>query len=108
MLKNITLEVSLKPFKKTDSEYIEKVCREIFEDWRPLVRDAETVSVMMWSADGSELLDYAGELADAFEWCRFIGTANLPYLPEGVPEETSLHRYKRDYMKKPPQMTTKF
>ena len=45
MLKNITLEVSLKPFKKTDSEYIEKVCREIFEDWRPLVRDAETVSV---------------------------------------------------------------
>ena len=76
MLKNITLELSLKPFKQTDSEYIEKVCREIFEDWRPLVRDAETVSVMMWSADGSELLDYNGSLDDEFEWACYVGGAN--------------------------------
>ena len=30
--------------------------------------------------DGSELLDYAGNLNDPFEWCRFLGNANVPYL----------------------------
>jgi hypothetical protein len=32
MLKNITLEMSVKPFKKVDDEYVEKVCRQVFED----------------------------------------------------------------------------
>lgn len=29
----ITLEMSLKPFKKVDDEYIQKVCSQIFEHW---------------------------------------------------------------------------
>lgn len=105
MFKNITLEMSLKPFKQTDEAYIRGICRQIFEQWRPLLKNRECISVMLWVGDGSEILDYAGNLADPFEWCRFIGTANLPYLEEGAPRETSLHKRKQDYIPNAPQMT---
>lgn len=105
MFNNVTLELSLKPFKKTDEGYIRKICARIFEQWRPLLKNRSTVSVMLWVGDGSEILDYAGNLSDEFEWCRFVGTANLPYLKEGEPTETSLHKRKRDYMPNSPKMT---
>jgi len=82
-LKNITLEMSLKPFKKTDDEYIKKVCVKIFEQWRPLVNLADSVSVMLWTADGSEILDYHGKADEAFEWSYYAGNAN--------PEHTTWH-----------------
>lgn len=105
MFKNITLELSLKPFKKTDKEYIRSVCAQVFEQWRPLLKNRENVSVMLWVGDGSEILDYAGVMSDEFEWCRFIGTANLPYPDKDDPLETSLHVKKRDYIPNAPKMT---
>ena len=54
MYKQVTLEVSLKPFKQTTDEYINSVCQKIFRQWYPLLKDAETVSVMLWAADGKE------------------------------------------------------
>ena len=105
MFKNITLEISLKPFKKTDSEYIRGVVKKIFTQWAPLLKGRETISVMLWASDGSEILDYAGELSDEFEWARFIGTANLPYRTENEPKETSLHERKQDYIENAPVMT---
>ena len=57
MFRNVTLEISLKPFKETTNEYIRSVCRSVFEQWRPLIKKRETISIMMWSSDGSELLD---------------------------------------------------
>ena len=73
MYKNVTLEVSLKPFKNTEEAYIQNVCQRIFTQWHPLIKDCETVSVMLWTADGSEMLDYRGALEDSFEWCRYPG-----------------------------------
>ena len=105
MFENVTLEVSLKPFKKTDETYIRLVCRKIFEDWRPLLKGRKTVSLMLWTSDGSEILDYAGDLDDTFEWCRFLGTANLPMREADEPLETSLHQKKQDYMINAPTMT---
>ena len=105
MYKGITLEVSLKPFKRTDDEYIAKVVSEIYDGWRPLIQNRECISVLMWCSDGSEILDYKGELDESFEWARFIGTANQPYPDEDEPEETSLHEKRRDYMKDAPKMT---
>lgn len=107
MFNNVTLEISLKPFKKTSDEYIESVCRTMFEQWRPLIKNRPTVSVMLWSADGSELLDYKGELSEQFEWCRYIGLANFPLLEDGEPPETSLHVRKQLYIENPPVMTYK-
>lgn len=105
MFENITLELSLKPFKRTDDDYIRNVCKKIFEQWRPLLKNRETVSVMLWVGDGSEMLDYAGNPNDVFEWARFIGTANLPLLDESEPEYTSLHKRKQEYIKDAPVMT---
>ncbi len=105
MFENICLEMSLKPFKQTDIEYIRTVCAKIFEQWRALLKDRKSISITLWVGDGSEILDYAGNLEDEFEWARFIGTANLPHLEEGSPRETSLHTRKQDYMKNPPKMT---
>lgn len=104
MFKNITLEISLKPFKKTDSEYIKNICGSMLLQWRPLIKNRETISVMLWSADGSELLDYSGKPDDEFEWCRYVGNANLPLVGE-LPLETSLHERKQLYIENPPKMT---
>ena len=76
MIKNITLEVSLKPFKETTDSYIQNVCTGIFTSWRPLLKEADMISVMMWSADGSEILDYNKDLDATFEWAYFVGGAN--------------------------------
>lgn len=105
MFLSINLEMSLKPFKRTDSDYIRAVCAQIFDQWRPLLKNREEISVMLWVGDGSELLDYAGHMEDEFEWCRFVGTANLPQLGKDEPRETSLHKRRQDYMPNAPVMT---
>lgn len=105
MFNGVTLEVSLKPFKKTDPDSIREIAERIFTDWRPLIKDAKTISIMMWTSDGSEILDYDGNPDSTFEWCKFLGTANLPPLGDDEPKETSLHEKRQLYMENPPVMT---
>ena len=105
MFENITLEMSLKPFKQTDEEYIRNICARVFDQWRPLLKGRPSISIMLWVGDGSEILDYNGDLQEEFEWCRFFGTANLPLLGDDEPLETSLHTRKQNYIKNPPKMT---
>lgn len=106
-LKNITLEISLKPFKQTDDEYIDRVCRTAFEQWKNLTKSADCVSVMFWTGDGSELLDYDGYDDTPFEWAYMVGNANYsegrscPTDPEGL----ELHMHPRKYIENPPVMT---
>lgn len=106
-MKKLTLELSLKPFKKTTNEYIKKVLRTVFEDWKPLCSMAQSVAIMLWAADGSEILDYKGNLNDEFEWACYIGGANSR---EGKktdvdPNGTGLHSRSYLYIKNPPKMT---
>ena len=75
MFRNITLELSLKPFKKIDAASIQAVCAGVFEQWNALLKNRETVSVMLWVGDGSEILDYDGDLNKPMEWCHYIGSA---------------------------------
>lgn len=105
MFKTVNLEMSLKPFKKTDDEYIRNVCRNLFEQWRPLLKNRETVTVMLWTADGSEILDYAGNQNDKFEWRCYIGTANRELIGKDDDPDCSLHSKKHYYMDNPPVMT---
>ena len=105
MFNTITLEMSLKPFKKTDDEYIRNVCREVFEDWRPLLKNRDKISIMLWVADGSEILDYTGDIDKSFEWAYFIGNANKPLLGKDGPSYVNLHRWAQKYMENPPIMT---
>lgn len=105
-LKNITLEMSLKPFKQTDDVYIEAVCREAITQWLPLIRDTtEMVSVLLWTADGSEILTYQGDLDTPIEWARYIGAANPKWTVPGDPEKKAIHSRPYLYVENPPTIT---
>lgn len=99
---NITLEVSLKPFKKNDKTYIKEVAREIFTQWHSLLRHTDTVSVMLWTSDGSEILDYSGDLNQPLEWARYIGNPNTDHEVNSGPEDLSLHERAYYYIDNPP------
>ncbi len=105
-LKSVSLELSLKPFKKLDPEYIESVCRKVFHQWQGLTAEAKVIKILMWTSDGSELLDYNGDLSAVFEWDRFIGGANTRQNWDKVndPEGVGLHTRHYDYMTNPPVM----
>lgn len=106
MYDQITLEMSLKPFMKTDSAYIRQVVETVFDQWRPLIKGRRVISVMLWTADGSELLDYAGNLEDEFEWCKFIGGASNPLATEeDIKAGTYIHHRRYPYIDDPPVMT---
>ena len=105
MFENVTLEMSLKPFRRTDDEYIRAVAAHVFSSWRPLLKNRSSISILLWVGDGSEILDYAKDLDSEFEWARFLGTANLEHLGDDDPPETSLHQKKQDYIPNAPKMT---
>jgi len=107
MFEKITLEMSLKPFKKTDSEYISSVCTRVWNQWQPLIKDAKIISIMFWTADGSELLDYRGNLSDTFEWCYMVGGANNREKDHSHidPDQLGLHSTNYKYIENPPVMT---
>ncbi|MCU7694780.1 hypothetical protein ACFSPU_04630 [Haoranjiania flava] len=104
---NITLEVSLKPFKKNDKAYIEKTAAEMFMQWHSLLRHADTISVMLWTADGSEILDYSGKLSQPLEWAKYIGNPNTEHEIGSGPKELSLHERAYLYIENPPNFTYK-
>ena len=104
MFRSVTLEMSLKPFQQTDSASIEQVCRQVFEQWHPLIKNREVISIMLWVGDGSEMIDYTGDLDKEFEWAYYVGTANLPDADPSAPE-TSLHERRQLYTENPPKIT---
>ena len=106
MFQNVQLEMSLKPFRTFDDETIRRVCRAVFEQWRPLAKDAPTVSIMLWTADGSEILDYKGNLDEPFEWCYYVGGGDHKGVPTSKdPEAVSLNCSHYWYMDNPPTVT---
>lgn len=104
---NITLEASLKPFKKNDKEDIRRVAEEIFTQWSSLLRHADTISIMLWTSDGSEILDYTGNLNQPLEWSKYIGNPNTEHAIGSGPKELSLHERAYYYMENPPNYTFK-
>ena len=105
MFHTVNLEMSIKPFYRTDEDSIRAVCRQVFTQWRPLIKGRKTISVMLWTADGSEILDYDGNPETPFEWCCYLGTANRELLGSEECRDISLHDKKQWYRKNPPVMT---
>ncbi|MGK6350893.1 hypothetical protein [Parapedobacter sp. DT-150] len=99
------LEVSLKPFKRNDPAYIRAVATEMFTQWHSLLRHTDTVAVMLWTSDGSEILDYSGELTQRLEWARYIGNPNTEHEVDSGPDSLSLHERAVLYMEDPPEFT---
>jgi hypothetical protein len=104
--KNVTLEMSLKPFKRNEPDYIRGICREVFTQWAALIRHADQVSVMLWTADGSEILDYRGDPNQRLEWARYLGNPNTGHPVGSQPEAPlSIHQRAFLYMENPPEFT---
>jgi hypothetical protein len=105
-IKNVTLEMSLKPFKQMDEAYITSICEKLFDQWSALTRHADRVSVLLWTADGSEILEYGGSLEDEIEWARYVGGATRKIkLNPNDPEQIGLHSRPYLYMDHPPVIT---
>ena len=77
-LKNVTLELSSKPFRDESEETMYTVCGKMFSQWKLLTDSADRVSVLLWIADGSEILEYSGNMDQTFEWAYWLGAANRP------------------------------
>jgi len=102
----VTFETSLKPFHDLRPEAVRATCEHIFRQWDPLIRHTGGCAVMLWSADGSEILDYRGRMDDRIEWSRYIGVANpIPQARASDPRRESIHSRPWHYMDDPPQMT---
>lgn len=102
---DIHLEMSLKPFKVNNRDSIDQVCRNVFIQWAPLLRHADTISVMLWTADGSEILNYTGDDNQRLEWSQYVGNPNTDHEVNSGPKELSLHQRAYDYIQNPPQYT---
>ena len=76
LLQRVTLEMSLKPFLSLEPAAVERVCGEAIRQWLPLIGMSSTVSVLLWVADGSEILVWDGNLEKELEWAKYIGFAN--------------------------------
>lgn len=93
-VRNVTLEISAKALvggrasASARSESPRSVAaayaaaRAALRQWRPLADRASQVSVLLWTSDGSELLDWSGDFADTFEWACWCGCANHHPRPE--------------------------
>ena len=100
----VCLELSLKPFYDLAEDRIEKTCYELFDGWRELLRYASSCAVLLWTSDGSEILEYRG-LDEEFEWCRYIGIGNPLKDPEKNGYDTKrLHVRPILYRENPPIM----
>lgn len=105
-IRNVVLEVSLKPFARTDERSLRATATELFGQWQALTRWADQISVMLWTGDGSELLDFSGDMDAPFDWARYIGHANKPFADQKVdPRTQRIHEVKYLYMENPPVMT---
>ncbi|MGF7143941.1 hypothetical protein HNQ56_002371 [Anaerotaenia torta] len=105
--KNITLEISLKPFYSLEEEAIKEVCTRFFRQWNDLLEDAAMVSVLLWTSDGSEILEYTGDTEEKFEWARYIGGANprMDWDRENDPKRINLHAIYYPYRENPIEPT---
>ncbi|MBZ0303867.1 MAG: hypothetical protein K8J31_29285, partial [Anaerolineae bacterium] len=105
-IKNVSLEMSLKPFYQTDDAFVDQVIEKLFDQWYALTKYADRTSVLLWTADGSEILDYRGSLDDEIEWARYVGGATRKIkLNPHDPDQTGLHSRPYLYMEDPPVIT---
>ncbi|GAA3413724.1 hypothetical protein GCM10020370_71180 [Paenibacillus hodogayensis] len=74
----------MKPFRSMDPAHIDEVCSEAFRQWLPLIREGETCSMLLWVADGSEILEWDGNWEREMEWGKVLQIDNHSNEPEEV------------------------
>ena len=75
-LENVTLEISAKPLFQKDDAFVLDVFRNVFRHWWTLLKDAEHVSLLWWLSDGTDILEYDGNMDTVIEWGMWQGFAH--------------------------------
>lgn len=70
------LECSLKPFGDLAAAALEARWAAILRAWQRVLDRTDALGVLLWVADGGEILSWTGDLAQRLEWARSIGFAN--------------------------------
>lgn len=104
-MKRLILEVSLKPFHDSSSASTEAVIRGILQQWDRLIRSSEKISFLLWTGEGSEILDYRGRMEDEFDWAKWIGIANDSPSHSWDPQRRTLHSNRWPYCENPSTWT---
>lgn len=105
MFKEINLEMSLKVFKEVTDVYIEKTIKKLFDQWGAMLKNREKISVLIWASDGSDILDYTGDMDKEIEWAYMIGMASAPSIEQEADRDVNLHQYHINYTDKPAKIT---
>jgi len=106
-IRDLSLEMSLKPFQAPDGADIDPVLEMLFSQWEPLIRQGgvEAVTVMLWVGDGSEILEYRGDLDAEIAWGCHIGNANPHGKVANDPEGIDPHSRTYPYHEQPVRLT---
>ena len=64
-------------FRKNDS-FLDSFFIELFRTYRQLLKHCDTVSLLCWIGDGTDILQYDGDLEKPIAWARWQGFAH-PY-----------------------------
>jgi len=74
--------MSLKPFRSADAEVIRETCLRLMKVWAKLIERSEQLGILLWVADGSEILEWSGDPGQRLEWGRYIGFCNIDAMPD--------------------------
>lgn len=84
---NLTLEISAKAFTDTSEETMKDVSRTLFRQWGRVSECFARISVLLWIGDGSEILEFSGDMSQEFEWAYWQGIANPLPTPDNPTEQ---------------------
>lgn len=104
--RRVCLETSLKPFRQLDDEFIAATCTRLWKNWDRLVERADEILILLWVGDGSEILQWQGDLSAPLPHAESIGFCNYD-TPGAFPPDNRHYRINRavPYLDSPPCVT---
>jgi hypothetical protein len=102
----VVLEVSLKPWKQLQPEFVRATCTHLFENWRNLIERSDEVCILMWTNDGSDIYEWTGNLSDKVSPPYYVGFCNYE-MEHAFDPDNRHYRINRakPYMDAPPVIT---
>ena len=62
---HVVLELTLKPFANVGCDNFREAAEQLFTNWARLLERAESVGVMFWVGEGSDIFEWQGDMGSA-------------------------------------------
>ena len=92
-----TLEFGPKVLFRKDDGFLDGFFAELFRSYRQLLKHCDAVSLLFWLGDGTEILQFSGDLAQPIAWARWQGFAHPVGDPPREPVLYTDHPVALDY-----------